>query len=206
MNGSVKLRKIATGLFLAVLAGTVHAGGTAFDLGMPSGATAELGGLGSYMLAANDTVATPDKVNATVGTTPAAPREVKDPWFTANKIHQYLGLGTIVMAIATAATAPEGCETNCATYKPDTNGTHAKLGRATRALALSAVATGIAFHWDDMHLFADGLKDPDTQHWLLGGAGALLLANAVGKAPGHGHSRQAELGAAMMLAAIKITW
>jgi hypothetical protein len=205
MGGSTKLRMMVTGLFMAVLAGTVHAGGAALDIAAPANAGAS-GDLHSYMLAANDTVATPDKVNASAGTTPVATREVKDPWFTANKVHEYLGLGTILLAAATAATAPEGCETNCANYQPPTNGTHAKLGRATRAMALSAVATGIAFHWDDIHLFEDGLKDPDTQHWLLAGTGALLLANAVGRAPAHSHSTQAELGALMMLAAIKITW
>jgi hypothetical protein len=204
MEGSAKLRRIATGLFLAVLAGTVHAGGAALDTAMSASAGSISGDLHSYMLAANDTVATPDQVNATAGTTPVATREVKDPWFTANKVHEYLGLGTILLAAATAATAPDGCETAGCT--PQTNGTHAKLGRATRAMALSAVATGIAFHWDDIHLFEDGLKDPDTQHWLLAGTGALLLANAVSRAPAHSHSTQAELGALMMLAAIKITW
>jgi hypothetical protein len=73
-------------------------------------------------------------------------------------------------------------------------------------LALAAVATGLFFHWDDMHLLADGLKDPDTQHWLLGGAGALLLADAVSRAPAKSHAAQAEAGAALMLVAVKITW
>ena len=35
---------------------------------------------------------------------------------------------------------------------------------ATGAMAVAAVVTGVMFHWDDMHLFEDGLKDPDTQH------------------------------------------
>jgi hypothetical protein len=204
MKGSTKFGSIAAGIFLAVLAGTAYAGDASLDLALPSNVSGSQPG--SYVLAENDAVATPDVVNATTSAIPMAVREVRDPWFTADKVHQYLGIGTVILAAATAATAPEGCETNCANYKPDTNGTHAKLGRATRAMALSAVVTGIAFHWDDMHLFEDGLKDPDTQHWLLGGAGALLLASAVGKAPGHGHSGQAELGALMMLAAIKITW
>jgi hypothetical protein len=205
MKGSIRLRGVVAGLCLAMLSGTACAGDAAtYNLALPSSTAGPANDLQSYMLAANDAVATPEKANATSVAKPLATLEVRDPWFTADKLHEYLGLGTIVLAAATAATAPEGCETaNCT---PQTNGTHAKLGRATRAMALSAVATGLLFHWDDMHLFEDGLKDPDTQHWLLAGSGALLLANAVSRAPAHSHSGEAELGALMMLVAIKITW
>jgi hypothetical protein len=205
MKCSTKFRSIASGIFLAVLAGTAYAGDTALDQALPSNTSGFPHDMQSYVLAANDTtVATPDVVNATASAKPMVAREVRDPWFTADKVHEYLGLGTVILAAATAATAPDGCETaNCT---PDTHGTHAKLGRATRAMALSAVATGLLFHWDDMHLFEDGLKDPDTQHWLLAGSGALLLANAVSRAPAHSHASEAELGALMMLVAIKITW
>jgi hypothetical protein len=130
----------------------------------------------------------------------------KEPWLTGADVHEYLGLATLGSALATALTAPGTCHSNCANQSPPTTGTHQTLGRTTGVLALAAVATGLFFHWDDMHLLADGLKDPDTQHWLLGGAGALLLADAVTRAPAKSHAAQAEAGAALMLVAVKITW
>ena len=131
---------------------------------------------------------------------------VKESWLTGADVHEYLGLGTLGAALATSLTAPESCRSNCSGQSPPKTGTHQTLGRITGALALATVATGLLFHWDDMHLFADGLSDPDTQHWLLAGAGALLLADAVRRAPAKEHSAQAEAGAAMMLIAVKIAW
>ena len=205
MKGGIK----TVGLFLALLAGTAHAGDALHGIDLPHDAAAlQATDLQSYLLAGNDV----DASNATrnvASATPAKPVEFSEPLLSLNKVHEYLGIATIIAAGLTALTAPGGCDsskTNCANYQPPINGTHAHLGRATRTLALSAVATGIAAHWDDMHLFEDGLKDPDTQHWLLAGAGALILANAVSKAPAHVHSAQAELGAAAMLVAIKLVW
>ncbi len=126
----------------------------------------------------------------------------KEPWFTGNKIHEYLGVTTLATALATALTAPS----DKGNATPNVNGTHAQLGRATRALALATVVTGLIFHWDDMHLFEDGLKDPDTEHWLIAGAGALILANAVSKAPNRSHAGQAEAGALAMLVGVKLVW
>lgn len=188
MKCSVIFRNAALGLCLAVLSGM---------------AAAE--DMQSYVLAQN-AAPTSNATQNVATATPAKPVEFKESLYSLNKVHEHLGIATIIAAGLTALTAPEGCEANCQNYQPDTNGTHAKLGRATRALALSAVVTGVAAHWDDIHLFSDGLMDPDTQHWIIAGAGALLLANAVSKAPGHGHSGQAELGAAMMLVGIKLVW
>jgi hypothetical protein len=208
MRGGTQFRSLAAGTALLVLAAAACAGETdtasawADDPGL-----FHSGELKPYVLAAGDDVNTPAKANATVstGVPPVAPREEKNPWFTPSKAHEYLGLGTIALALATMATAPDDCEGGCASQsqKPEP---HRSLGMATRAMALATVATGLAFHWDDMHLFADGLKDPDTQHWLLGGGGALILADAVRRAPAKSHSGEAELGALMMLVAIKLTW
>jgi hypothetical protein len=199
-----RFRKIAAGSCMAILAGTAHADYVALNLALPFDFAAPYDGdLQSYLLTATDAVATTERSNIAP---PPKAAEVRDSWFSGGKIHQYLGLGTIVLAAATMATAPGSCKTNCANQPPPTSGTHQSLGRATGAMALAAVATGLIFHWDDMHLFEDGLKDPDTQHWLLGGAGALVLANAVGRAPARSHAREAELGAAMMLIAVKLTW
>lgn len=200
MKGS--MINIALGLCLTVLAATAQARDVALNPSAPPGADSiRARDLQSYILAENEV---PD-TNATRNVASAAPArkvEFSEPWISLNKTHEYLGVATIVSALATMATAPE-CVTNCSNQ---TSGTHQSLGRTTRALALTTVVSGVVAHWDDMHLFEDGLKDPDTQHWLIAGTGALLLANAVSKAPARGHAAQAELGAALMLVGIKLVW
>jgi hypothetical protein len=132
--------------------------------------------------------------------------DVKTPWISTSKVHEYLGVATLISTVATALTAPNSCHTNCSNQPAPTHGTHQTLGRTTGALALATVATGFMFHWKDMHLFEDGLSDPDTQHWLLAGTGALVMADAITKAPAKNHAAQAEAGAVMMLVAIKLAW
>jgi hypothetical protein len=107
-------------------------------------------------------------------------------------------------------TAPEGCEHNCAANTPrETNGTHAKLAKATVAMAAATIATGLIGHWNDFHL-EDGITDPDNLHVLLGVTGAALMAYAVNKSMHSStevsHAGIAEMGALGMVAAIKITW
>ncbi len=199
-------RATVIGLLFMLFATAAHADDSAFDPGATHIAATDFPDLKSYVLASSDRPAAPKLTDTDASASPATEHAVKDPLFSTDKLHEYLGLGTIILAAATAITAPEGCEGNCTNNQPMTSGTHQNLGRATRAMALSALATGLLFHWDDMHLFEDGIKDPDTQHWLLAGGGALLLANAVSKAPASSHSTQAELGALMMLVGIKITW
>ena len=137
--------------------------------------------------------------------------EFKESMFTMNKTHRFLGVSTIVAAALTAVTAPgEGCEANCTTTAPrDRNGPHAHLARATVALATAAIATGILAHWDDIHL-DNGITDPDNMHALLGIAGAALMAQAVNRSAKSAvpvsHAAQAELGAALMVVAIKLVW
>lgn len=208
MKGSIR----TVGLLLVLLAGAAHAEDALQEVAVPAdGAMFSAGAPGSFLLARNDVILAQAETGASnaaqnvASATPGRP-QFKEPIFSLNKTHEYLGIATLVAAGLTMFSAPEGCETNCANYQPPVNGTHAKLGKATRALALSAVVTGIAAHWDDIHPFEDGLSDPDTQHWLLAGAGALVLANAVSKAPAQSHAGQAELGALAMLVAVKLVW
>ena len=143
--------------------------------------------------------------NTNKSTVPANPNpnlNFKAPLITGSKVHEYLGIATLVSTLATAMTAPD-CKSNC---QSQTHGLHQNLGRTSGVLALATVTTGLIFHWKDMHLIEDGLSDPDTQHWLLGGAGALIMADAISRAPNKAHSREAEAGAAMMLVAIKVNW
>ena len=195
---------------VAALSGTAYAQDAAFDLPLASGAYVR--DYESFKLAANDEPATLVKTSGS-----AAPEirksEFEPATFSGSNAHKYLGLGTIVFAGLTAVTAPEDneCETApCPPPQPrDTNGTHAKLARATVAMAGAAVVTGLIAHWDDFHL-EDGITDPDNLHALLGTAGMLTMAYAVSKAAdpynSNGHAGKAIAGAVMMAAAIKITW
>ncbi|MEW5903086.1 MAG: hypothetical protein AB1722_01900 [Pseudomonadota bacterium] len=162
------------------------------------------------VLAANDSVVTREAAPAVT-----APQEPFEPaTFSGSNAHMVLGLSTIVAAVATAATAPgEGCEHNCppVSQQPprETNGTHAKLAKATVALATAAVVTGLIYHWDDFS-FEDGLTDPDNLHVILGVTGAALMAYATAKSAASStpvsHAGIAEMGALGMAVAIKLTW
>lgn len=197
-------------LYLAALSGTAFAQEAAFDVPLTSSAYVK--DYESFKLAANES--TDVQVKKPNGTAPEVKKSDFEPsFFSGSNAHKYLGLGTIVAAALTAATAPEdGCENNCTaqTQQPrQRNGTHAKLARATVAMATATVITGILAHWDDISL-ADGFTDPDNLHALLGIAGALVMAKAVNKSAGSttpvSHAAMAELGALSMVAAIKITW
>jgi hypothetical protein len=204
MKCSVGFGNAALGICLAASSGLAVAGESAFDFSLHP-TVSRANNLQSFVLTANDAAASNAGRNV-ASAAPAKQAEFREPLFSLNKSHEYLGVATLISAFATMMTAPGRCEANCANQPPKTSGTHQSLGRATRTLALASVVTGVVAHWDDMHLFEDGLSDPDTQHWLLAGAGALLLANAVSKAPARGHAAQAELGAAAMLVAVKLVW
>jgi hypothetical protein len=192
----------------AALSGTAFAQETAFDLPMVSSAYVK--DYESFKLAANDV--TPTSVKKSESAAPEIKKSEFEPsLFTGSNVHKYLGFGTIVAAALTAVTAPgEGCETNCAANTPrERNGTHAKLARATVAMAAATVITGVLAHMDDMS-FEDGF-DRDKVHALLGVTGAVLMAKAVNKSAGvatgtASHAAQAELGALIMAVGIKINW
>jgi len=196
------IRTMGAGILLALLAGAAYAS----DAGQATD-------LQSYMLAQNEAPASNAARNV-ASAAPAKQAEFKEPIFSLNKAHEYLGLSTIVAAALTTFTAPgEGCEQNCpppSQMPPrQTNGTHANLARATVALAAASIATGIAAHWDDIHL-DNGISDPDNLHALLGLAGTALMAAAVNKSAKStvpvSHAGQAELGAALMVVGIKLVW
>lgn len=201
--------KGVAGLYLAVLSGTAFAQDAPFDL--PLASSAYVKDQEAFKLAANDKDTSTRKPN---GTAPEVRQgEFEPSWLTGSKVHQYLGLGTIVAAGLTALTAPDdGCEHNCSTTTTtprQTNGTHAHLAKATIAMAAATIVTGVAAHWDDIHL-ADGFTDPDNLHVMLGVSGAALMAYAVNKSKNSAvpvsHAGIAELGALGMVLAIKLTW
>ena len=210
MRRNVRIRNIAAGICMAAVAGTVHADETAQNLEFPSAASlytrnSPFIDSRSYMLALNEDDAA--KKQAAMPVAPAA--EFKPPLFSGSNVHKHLGLATLAMVVATViAPKPPEIEDRAPTQAEldaQDSSTHAKLGRATAALAAATVTTGLLAHWDDFHL-EDGLYDPDNLHALLGTAGSLAMLYAVSKAPGGGHAGMGMAGGVAMGVAIKITW
>lgn len=121
-------------------------------------------------------------------------REFETRWFTANKVHQYLGIGSLLAAVG-AGIAP----------KEEGDSLHHNLGEAAAILGGLAVGTGVAFHYEDLSL-KGGVKDPDNLHALLTTLGAIGFAIAVGDAPEGGHAGMGIAGAVVMLGGIKVNW
>ena len=196
----------AAALGLAALSATAFAEEAEFDV--PLASSPYVRDYEAFKLAAADDAATGVKKSAS--TAPAAGSSRFEPaTFTGSDAHKYLGLATIVGAALTALTAPEECESNCGQTPRQTSGTHAKLAKTTVALAAATIISGMLVHWDDIHL-ADGIRDPDNLHVLLGVTGAALMMYAVNRSKNSAvpvsHAGIAELGALGMVAAIKITW
>lgn len=154
-------------------------------------------------LAANDTT-TDNTMAKQVMVSQPAPQSAENDWFTPNKIHKYLGLGSLGLATL-AILAPKPDEENKTTGENGEGGIHHDLAVAATTLGAAAVATGFAFHYKDLNL-SNGFKDPDNLHMLLGTAAELAFLVAVNKAPAGGHAGVGALGAIAMATAIKIEW
>jgi hypothetical protein len=203
MTVGVRLKLFAAALCFAALTGTASAAENTLDLTLPSGKYFN-DDAKSFLLAENDATESKTK-NTIVAVTPAA--EFEPRLITGKKVHEYLGLGTLILAGLTTLAAPGD---TCATCARPVNGIHAELAKSTAFMALATVASGLIIHWDDFNL-EDGWKDPDNQHIVLGVSGAALLAYAVNKSMNVSqgpvsHAGIAELGALGMLVAVKLTW
>lgn len=124
------------------------------------------------------------------GPRPAAAIEPA-PWYGANNVHKYLGLGSIALAGLTLLSPKEE------------NGPHEYFARGAAALGVAAVATGLYAHWDDIDAH---WSNPDTQHAVLGTLGALGILAAVAKGGKGDHAAYGGVGAVSMVVAIKLTW
>lgn len=117
----------------------------------------------------------------------------KEPSFSPEKIHQYMGLTTLGLVALTAVLPKEE------------DGPHEMAGTAAAVMAGATVTNGLIFHWDDFH-FEDGFTDPDNMHMMLGTLGAVLMLVAVSQAPEGGHAGLGIGGGVAMATAIKINW
>jgi hypothetical protein len=211
-----KFKNIAVGIYLTTISGMVYAGERVNldQLTAASFYTHHIESLdppfhsSPYLLAANETKGIQGQTDA-----PEPASEFHPPWISGRKVHQYLGLGTVVLAGLTVLASPgEGCE-NCSstTQQPrQTSGTtHSRLARATAAMAVATVMSGLVVHWNDIY-WEDSFFDPDKMHARLAAAGALLMLYAVNTSAHSSvpvsHSGIAELGAVAMVVAIKMTW
>jgi hypothetical protein len=215
----LKVRYIAASICLVTLSGMVYADDTEMNLELPTAANFYTRNIQTsnpqsfntpaYLLAANDD----DAVLGQVNVTPHPATEFKPPWISGRKAHQYLGLGTVVLAGLTIIAAPDqGCDGCSSASQPprQTSGTtHTRLARTTAVMAAATVMSGLVYHWNDIH-WEDPFTDPDKLHARLAATGALLMIYAVHKSATStvptSHAGIAELGAVAMVVAIKLTW
>ena len=140
-------------------------------------------------------------------TAAAAEEDFRTPLFTPNRLHEYLGFGSLIAAGLAAATPPDDDEDeNGGTSDGDKDdGFHHNAAVTAAVLGGLAVATGFLFHHDDIGP-SYGLGDPDNLHMMLGLLGTLGYATAVSKAPDEVHAAAGITGLASMAVAIKLEW
>lgn len=154
-------------------------------------------------LAANDIDMDDAKPDSAMAAPPAV-QSAENDWFTPNKIHKYLGLGSLGLA-ALAILAPKPGDENNTSGEKSESGIHHDLAVSATVLGAAAVATGFAFHYKDIDL-SKGFRDPDNLHMLLGTIAELGFLVAVSEAPNSSHVAPGVLGAVAMAAAVKIEW
>lgn len=133
----------------------------------------------------------------------------EESYFTANKMHMYLGLGSLLAAGLTGLTAPDS--EGGATTQSSKNSSHAYFAYTAAALGGAAIVSGLWQHWDDVHL-DNGIMDPDNLHMILailGTAGYIYAISAAPKViggPTNGHAAAGMAGAVLMIPAIAFEW
>lgn len=119
--------------------------------------------------------------------------EFHEPLFTPNKMHKYLGLGSITLATL-ALLSPK-----------EEDGPHSAFATGAAVLGGAAVASGLIVHGDDVGL-SYGISDPDNQHAVLGTIGALGFAAAVAQGGEKYHAVYGVAGYVAMAIGIRINW
>ncbi len=105
--------------------------------------------------------------------------EFEESAFTLNKMHGYVGVLSLVSALAAGATAPEN-DNPAAAGQPAQKGFHHYAAISAAALGGAAVMSGLLLHADDL---TPDFLDPDTAHMILGILGTAAYVLAVSKGP-----------------------
>ncbi len=138
----------------------------------------------------------------------------EESWFTADKLHMYLGLGSMAAAVVAATTAPdapEGVAVPPSQRKNARNTTHHIAAVTAAALGGAAILSGLITHWDDI-TNSYGITDPDLLHMMLGIVATAAYVWTISKGPqkvgdpSNGHSGIGIVGGAAMLTAIALEW
>ncbi|HEY0633910.1 MAG TPA: hypothetical protein VGE00_00905, partial [Gammaproteobacteria bacterium] len=120
------------------------------------------------------------------------------PLFTANKAHQYLGLGSIALATL-ALLSPKEEEGE------GEGGLHGALATGAAIMGGAAVASGLVVHGEDVGL-SYGMADPDNQHAVLATLGALGFIAAVAQGGEENHAAFGVAGYVAMAIGIRLNW
>ena len=203
-------KKIVLALFLLIPAASSWAGSIADEALNSMSLTTQQDTL--LQLASNDTSSTARRSdNTTQGHSSVFNEEMyKEPLFSANKFHKYMGIGAVIMGGVTALSAPDN-ENEGTIDKQNTNTDfHETSAYIATSMAVLATASGFLFHFDDLSL-TNGITDIDNLHMALGLLGTIGYIRAVATSPDDGgdggsHSTAGILGGASMLLAIKLEW
>jgi hypothetical protein len=155
--------------------------------------TVQAQGVNSIMIADNSKIEMKQSVTLLNSTGEQKQSVLLEPQFTANKLHKYLGIGSIGLAVLTVISPKEE------------DGPHEYFAQGAALLGGAAVASGLTIHLDDINLDA-GWRDPDNQHALLAALGTLGFILAVSQAPSESHAGAGAFGFAAMALGIKLTW
>ncbi|HEY0722238.1 MAG TPA: hypothetical protein VGE50_13410 [Gammaproteobacteria bacterium] len=119
--------------------------------------------------------------------------EFREPLFTPNKMHQYLGFGSIALATL-ALLSPK-----------EEEGPHSAFATGAAVLGGAAVASGLIVHGEDVGP-SYGVWDPDNQHAVLATLGALGFIAAVAQGGEENHAVYGVAGYVAMAIGIRLNW
>ena len=183
-----RLRSFVLGISLSMLTATSYAESSGLNLSLPEN-NYNLSRQTPLYLAVNNV----GNENHQQLAVKASPEPFEEPLFSENKIHQYLGLGTLGMVVLSAISPKEE------------DGIHEYAAVLAAAGGAATVTSGLISHWDDFDL-SKGITEPDNMHFLLGTLGAAAMLAAIAQAPDSGHNNFGIAGGVAMGVAIKLTW
>jgi len=124
-------------------------------------------------------------------------------WLSGERVHKYLGFGSLLFAGAAGLSRPES-EGNVRASSSKVN-LHRALGITAAALGGAAIANGFYVHGDDFNL-KNGWTDPDNLHVLLTIAGTLAYTAALATNGKGMHAAAGIGGFALMETGVLFEW